>query len=211
MLTGRAKPAARWKQGRHLPGSASSARGSNTAGGPPHHLLPPPWPRRRLPTAPAAPPTDTTVGARPPSTRRGPEIRRDGSRAQPVLRPLGSARGPTPRAEALGAWQGWVAAAVGFVIVDSAFPPQSTPGNSQPGEGRPRRLRRSGSRWAAGTGAARPASVVPNWQLVCPSLTLEGISVLAVDRPKVSATFWPRQTDPAKPGAAPTGEPEAEE
>lgn len=51
----------------------------------------------------------------------------------------------------------------------------------------------------------------PNWQLVCPSLTLEGISVLAVDRPKVSATFWPRQTDPAKPGAAPTGEPEAEE
>lgn len=42
---------------------------------------------------------------------------------------------PSPPAEALRAWQGWVAAAVGFVIVDSAFPPQSTPGNSQPGEG----------------------------------------------------------------------------
>lgn len=117
----------------------------------------------------------------------------------------------SPRAEALGAWQGWVAAAVGFVIVDSAFPPQSTPGNSRPGEGRPRCLRRSGSRRAARTGAARPASVVPNWQLVCPSLTLEGISVLAVDCPKVSVTFSPWQTDPAKPGAAPAGEPEADE
>lgn len=92
MLRSPAKPAARWEQGRHLPGSASSARGSNTAGGPPHHLLPPPWPRRRLPTAPVAPPTDTTVGARPPSTRLSPEVRRDGSRAQPLLRPLGSAR-----------------------------------------------------------------------------------------------------------------------
>lgn len=66
----------------------------------------------------------------------------------------------SPRAEELGAWQGWVAAAVGFVIVDSAFPPQSTPGNSLPGEGRPRRLRRSGSHWASRTGAARPASDV---------------------------------------------------
>lgn len=72
-------------------------------------------------------------------------------------------------------------------------------------------LRRSGSRWAGRTGAARSASVVPGWQLVCPSLTLEGISVLALDGPKVSVTFWPRQTDLAKPGAAPTGEPEADE
>lgn len=117
---------------------------------------------------------------------------------------------PGPRAEALGACQGWVAGAVGFVIVDSAFPPQSTPGNSQPGEGRSRRLRRSGSRRAARTGAARAVSVVPGWRFVCPSLTLEGISVLAVDGPKVSVTFWPRQTYPAKPGAALIVEPEAE-
>lgn len=134
--------AARRGQGPHLPGSASSARGSNTAGGPPHHLLPPPWPRRRLPTAPAAPPTDTTVGAPPPSARRGPEVRRDGSRVQPLLLGSSAPRGHwTPRAEALtpeaaGAQQGWVAAAVGFVIVDSALPPQGTPGSSRPGEGR---------------------------------------------------------------------------
>lgn len=34
----------------------------------------------------------------------------------------------------------------GFVIVNSALPPQSTPGNSRPGEGRSGRLRKPGSR-----------------------------------------------------------------
>lgn len=118
---------------------------------------------------------------------------------------------PSPRAEALGAWQGWVAAAVGFVIVDSAFPPQSTPGNSHPGGRALQASAQIRKSLAARTGAARALSVVLGWRLVCPSLTLEGISVLAVDGPKVSVTFWPWQTDPAKPGAAPTVEPEAEE
>lgn len=105
MLTGPGKPAARWEQGRHLPGSASSARCSNTAGGPPHHLLPPPGPRRRLPTAPAAP-TDTTVSARSPSTRRGLKVRRVGSPAQPLLRPLGSARGTESAGRGTGSLAG---------------------------------------------------------------------------------------------------------
>lgn len=105
MLNGRAKPAARWEQRRHLPGSASSARGSNTAGGPPHHLLPPPWPRRRLSTAPAAPPTDTTVGAGPPSTRRGPEGWESGAAAAPAPR-LGSARGPESAGRGTGSLTG---------------------------------------------------------------------------------------------------------
>jgi hypothetical protein len=56
---------------RHSPGSASSsAGGSSRAGNPRHHLPPPPCPWQRLPTAHAAPPTDTTVGvpgARPPA------------------------------------------------------------------------------------------------------------------------------------------------
>lgn len=89
--------------------------------------------RRRQPTQPSAP------GRRAPGAARrsgGTGVGR--SRCSGPSAPRGY---PSPGAEALGpeaarAWQGWVAAALRFVIVDSALPPQSTPGNNQPGEGR---------------------------------------------------------------------------
>ncbi|XP_040597460.1 translation initiation factor IF-2-like [Mesocricetus auratus] len=131
-----------------------------------------------------------------------------------------SARAPSPPVEALGpeaagAPKGRVAAAAGFVIVNSALPPQSTPGNSQPGEGRSgqrsqaaAQMRKSPSCWD-GRGWAPGRRARPVAPLSCPDPGRYcGPSVVS---PKVSLTFWPRQADPAKPGAAPGGESEAEE
>lgn len=96
--------------------------------------------RRRQPTQPSAP-----GGRAPGAARRSGGTGVGCSRCSGPSAPRGHWR---PRAEALapeatGAWQGWVAAAVGFVIVDSALPPQGTPGDSRPGEGRAWRLSRA--------------------------------------------------------------------
>lgn len=203
------EPSARWGQGRHSPGgSASSARGSSTAGGPRHHLLPPPWPRRRPPTAPAAPPTDTTVGARPPSARRGPELRRLRGRPQPLLRPLGTARGPESARRGTGTRGSLSSVTPGRgrrgVCYCQLGPSAAEHAGKQPAGGgalrtaQPGRLRRSGSHGAAGTGAVRSAGVAARLA-ACQSRSDPGRYLRF---PKVSLTFWPRQTDPAEAGAA---------
>ncbi|XP_028714306.1 translation initiation factor IF-2-like [Peromyscus leucopus] len=211
----RAQPAARWGQGRHSP----------TAPPPPAAAAQPAAPgtifcrrpglgggyqppqRRRRPTRPSAP------GHRAPGAARrvgGSGVGR--SRCSGPWAPRGD---PRPRAETLApeaARAGRAGSRPPRVCYCQLGPSAAEHAGKQPAGGgalRASAQTRKSLTCRDGRGSARRLRARLASPLSCPDPGR--YCGPSVDGPKVSLTFWPRRADPARPGTAPVGEPEAEE
>lgn len=163
--------------------------------------------RRRRPTRPSAP------GHRAPGAARrvgGSGVGR--SRCSGPWAPRGD---PRPRAEALApeaARAGRAGSRPPRVCYCQLGPSAAEHAGKQPAGGgalRASAQTRKSLTCRDGRGSARGLSARLASPLSCPDPGR--YCGPSVDGPKVSLTFWPRRADPARPGTAPVGEPEAEE